>query len=64
MMRNETVLSKDIKIFSRFRKDIKYTKNNTEFYGTALDIDKDGGLIVKSGNSTTVLKSGEISLYL
>ena len=45
-------------------KDIKYTKNNTEFYGTALDIDKDGGLIVKSGNSTTVLKSGEISLYL
>ena len=45
-------------------KDIKYTKNNTEFYGTALDIDKDGGLIVKSGNSMTVLKSGEISLYL
>ena len=45
-------------------KDIKYTKNNTEFYGTALDIDRDGGLIVKSGNSTTVLKSGEISLYL
>lgn len=30
----------------------------------ALDIDKDGGLIVKSGNSMTVLKSGEISLYL
>ena len=45
-------------------KDIKYTKNNTEFYGTALDIDKDGGLIVKSGNSMAVLKSGEISLYL
>ena len=45
-------------------KDIKYTKNNTDFYGTALDIDKDGGLIVKSGNSMTVLKSGEISLYL
>ena len=62
MMRNETVLSNDIKII--LGKDIKYTKNNTEFYGTALDIDKDGGLIVKSGNSTTVLKSGEISLYL
>lgn len=45
-------------------KDIKYTKNNTEFYGTALDIDKDGGLIVKIENSMTVLKSGEISLYL
>ena len=45
-------------------KDIKYTKNNTDFYGTALDIDKDGGLNVKSGNSMTVLKSGEISLYL
>lgn len=45
-------------------KEITYAKNNVEFGGTVLDIDRDGGLIVKDKDRITVLKSGEISLCL
>ena len=45
-------------------KEITYTENGKEQAATAIDIDDDGGLIVKnlSDNSTTVLRSGEISV--
>lgn len=45
-------------------KEIKFTKSNREFFGTALDIDEQGGLKVECGGKTEILKSGEISLKL
>ncbi|MBR4816327.1 MAG: hypothetical protein IKZ73_03560, partial [Lachnospiraceae bacterium] len=45
-------------------KEITYIENGKEQTATAIDIDDDGGLIVKSisDNSMVVLRSGEISL--
>ena len=45
-------------------KEIIYIENGTEQAATAIDIDDDGGLVVKniSDNSIITLRSGEISV--
>ena len=37
-------------------------KNGTEAHGRAIDIDRDGGLVVETENGTVTLNTGEISL--
>ena len=44
-------------------KDIYYIKNNRKFYAKAIDIDKDGSLIVLNSQGETIkLNTGEISI--
>lgn len=45
-------------------KDIVYYINNIAHYGTAVDIDDKGGLVVNSDGKTITLDSGEITLRL
>jgi len=45
-------------------KDITYYINNIPYYGTAVDIDNKGGLVVNSDGRTITLDSGEITLRL
>ncbi len=46
-------------------KEINYLQNGETYHGTALDIDDNGGLIVRlPDGSQTILSSGEISLRL
>lgn len=45
-------------------KDITYYKNNVQYFATAVDIDRKGGLVVKDEKGLTTLDSGEITLRL
>ena len=45
-------------------REITFTRNGETKHGTALGIDKHGGLIVCSDNETLLLDSGEISVRL
>ena len=45
-------------------REITFTRNGETKHGTALGIDKHGGLIVCSGNETLLLDSGEISIRI
>lgn len=45
-------------------KDIIYIRNGHKYFGEAVDIDRNGGLIVKTDGKYETLKSGEISLKL
>ncbi len=45
-------------------REITFTRNGETRHGTALGIDKHGGLIVCSDNETLLLDSGEISVRL
>lgn len=45
-------------------KDITYYISNTPYYGKAVDIDEQGGLVVDSDGKIITLDSGEISLRL
>lgn len=45
-------------------KEITYTQNNKTETATAIDIDRNGGLIITTENGTETLSTGEISIRL
>lgn len=44
--------------------EVTFLKNGVEAHGRAVDIDRDGGLIVETENGTVTLNTGEISLRI
>ncbi len=45
-------------------RQVTFFKNGDEIHGTALDIDRDGGLVVRTQNGIVTLNTGEISLHI
>lgn len=43
-------------------KEIEVFKNNTSFYANAIDVDKDGSLIISANNEIIKINSGEVSI--
>lgn len=43
-------------------RDVTFIKNGEERYGKAVDIDRDGGLVVQTSDGSITLNTGEISL--
>ncbi len=61
---DENILAEYKKRSMVIGRNIIYYINNIPHQGIAVDIDNDGGLVVKSGNEAVVLNSGEITLRL
>lgn len=62
---NENIIKKYRSLLFILGREVSYFQNNTEYYGTVIDINDQCNLIIRhSDNSENVLSSGEISIKI